>query len=172
MEIKIMSYEAVLHYQPPAHRTCSIIRILEPNEKQENLKYKERYKEILELHFHDVVESIGLPSDIRLFGSEEAKRVLEFFQNNRDIDILVIHCHAGISRSPAVALGMTWYLDDQEQEKAIIESDKYIQNQLVLKELAKALGKYEDKKDLIERLIPDDEEDFNKEDLLLNKRFC
>lgn len=157
MKIRIMSFEQALNYQPLSNERCSIIRILEPNEKQEKLKYEEYFDDILELFFDDIVgtEYEYLPSNIRLFTKNDAKRVLNFFQKNRNIDSLIIHCFAGISRSPAIALGLSWFLKDHSLEKSIIESGKYIPNQRVMRILAEMLGVYEEKKEFIENYTPE-----------------
>jgi predicted protein tyrosine phosphatase len=42
--------------------------------------------------------------DKSLFSPQQAKQILEFVEKNWDkIEVLMIHCYAGISRSPAIA---------------------------------------------------------------------
>lgn len=43
----------------------------------------------------------------KLFSRKEAKKILDFMQGLRDLEYTVVHCDAGISRSPAVAAAIT-----------------------------------------------------------------
>ncbi len=64
-----------------------------------------RFKAILRVVFSDIEEHVPLPAH-RLFAVEHAKSIVEFLRKWRDVDQIVVHCTAGMSRSPAVALGI------------------------------------------------------------------
>lgn len=57
--------------------------------------------DLLRLEFDDVDQDLG--PEYRMFDWHDARKILEFEHRYKDHDIMV-HCAAGISRSPAVAL--------------------------------------------------------------------
>lgn len=59
---------------------------------------------MLRLNFNDVIER-GEPSDI-LFGEDHAREITGFLDSWPRVERVVIHCNAGVSRSPGVALGL------------------------------------------------------------------
>ncbi len=77
-----------------------------------------------------------------LFDKSHANTILDFVKKNKnEIDLLFVHCEAGISRSPAVAAAISriYFNDDAEWFKM------YKPNDLVYKiilETAKERGEY------------------------------
>jgi predicted protein tyrosine phosphatase len=59
---------------------------------------------VLRLAFHDI-ESAMAPEDV-MFAPEHAAAVLTFVAGWRHAERIVVHCHAGVSRSPGIALGL------------------------------------------------------------------
>ena len=59
---------------------------------------------MLRLNFDDVIER-GEPSDI-LFVEDHAREIREFFDSWPNAERVMVHCNAGVSRSPGVALGL------------------------------------------------------------------
>ena len=59
---------------------------------------------MLRLNFNDIIER-GEPSDI-LFGEEHAREITEFIDSWPNVKRVMVHCNAGVSRSPGVALGL------------------------------------------------------------------
>lgn len=57
--------------------------------------------DLLRIEVDDVTEDLG--PEYRMFDWHDARKILEFEHRYKDHDI-VVHCAAGISRSPAVAL--------------------------------------------------------------------
>lgn len=155
MKITIMSLKQAIKYQPPINETCSIIRVLEPNVSNESLQHTDQFKEVLELQFHDLEESPYLPSNTRLFNKQDAELLVSFFERNRNIDSIIVHCHAGVSRSPAIALGLSWYLRNQQLEQAVMDSGKYVPNPLVMRILAETIGVYDEKQEFINNYLSD-----------------
>ncbi|MEQ6355192.1 hypothetical protein ABNX05_11235 [Lysinibacillus sp. M3] len=125
---------------------ASIIRIVDGGYKLDDLKYP--YKNVLTISFYDIEPRVGLPSNWNYFTKSDGLTILNVFESIQDSDELVIHCHAGISRSPAIALSYAWYSNDLELENDIL-SGKYVPNAHVLKIMSKLLGMYEDKKKII-----------------------
>lgn len=85
-----------------------------------------RCKAILYLEFHDLDRIID--PEYPVFAVSHARKILKFFEKYRgEVNALLIHCDAGISRSPAVAAALTKIMghDDSEYFK------KYIPNRRV-----------------------------------------
>lgn len=63
------------------------------------LKENRYCKSVLTLFFDDIEkEEAGL----KLMDTFQAKQIIEFIKENSDVDTLLIHCFAGVSRSRAV----------------------------------------------------------------------
>lgn len=84
----------------------ALISIRCPGEQMFDRHYKWVGK--LELFFHDIDRHgetcpAGHPDGLTLFSNEHARSTLDFLDSLR-VDLLAIHCSAGLSRSPAVAM--------------------------------------------------------------------
>jgi len=65
--------------------------------------FKEDKENLRILFFDDVTEDTKLNwGTAKAFNKEQGKIVLEFLNKIKDRDTLIVHCHAGISRSGAV----------------------------------------------------------------------
>jgi predicted protein tyrosine phosphatase len=100
MELRVLSREAVERYQPEGVEIC--ISISDPASPPAELS--PRFAAVLRLGFNDIV-AVESPEDV-LFAPDHAAAVIEFVDQWRQADRLVVHCHAGASRSPGVALGL------------------------------------------------------------------
>ena len=56
--------------------------------------------DVLTLYFDDIVKEV---EGAVLFNEEHARQIIEFIQNNKSAETLLIHCYGGESRSRAVA---------------------------------------------------------------------
>ena len=78
--------------------------------------------------------------NVKLFDEEDAKKIKKFVDNmnkRRDVQTLIIHCAAGVSRSPAVAAAISQYLFGKEGNFFETQvPNKYVYEKL-LKELVK-----------------------------------
>ena len=75
-------------------------------------------------HFHDVTEEYFLEKQnvtIRPMGKAIAESIADLAMKNRDDDRWVIHCEAGISRSPGVAIGLAKYIKTIPSREKLIE---------------------------------------------------
>ena len=99
-ELLVLSREDVQQYEPSSREIC--ISISDPGAEPAGLSPS--FVAVLRLSFDDVVER-GEPSDI-LFAEEHAREIHDFMDRNADVDRVVFHCNMGVSRSPAVALGL------------------------------------------------------------------
>jgi predicted protein tyrosine phosphatase len=100
MELRILSREAVERYEPQGLEIC--ISISDPAAPAVELS--PGFAAVLRLVFSDIV-AIESPGDV-LFAPDHAAQVVEFVERWGHADRLVVHCHAGVSRSPGVALGL------------------------------------------------------------------
>jgi predicted protein tyrosine phosphatase len=79
---------------------------------------------IHKFQFNDVTEEYFLENQnriVRPMEKEIAESIAEIAMNNRDCDRWVIHCEAGISRSPGVAIGLASYIATIPDRKKLIE---------------------------------------------------
>ena len=100
MELCILSREGAERYEPRGVEVC--ISIADPSAPAARLS--PRFAAILQLAFSDIV-AVETPEDV-LFAPDHAEAIVAFMERWRHAERLVVHCHAGVSRSPAVALGL------------------------------------------------------------------
>jgi predicted protein tyrosine phosphatase len=100
MRLRILSRESVERYEPQGVEIC--ISITDPAAPAAELSLG--FAAVLRLAFSDIMR-IESPEDV-LFSPEHAAAIVEFVEQWRHADRLVVHCHAGVSRSPGVALGL------------------------------------------------------------------
>jgi predicted protein tyrosine phosphatase len=96
----VLSREDAERYEPREQEIC--ISIADPGAEAAHIS--DRFAAVLKLHFDDVIER-GEPSDV-LFCADHARAIKEFFHEWPDATRIVVHCNAGVSRSPGVALGL------------------------------------------------------------------
>jgi predicted protein tyrosine phosphatase len=82
---------------------------------------KNSFRAILELRFYDAeeIEQLGAQTIKRIPERRDVKGVIEFFRlTAAEATGYTLHCWQGISRSPAVALGLLYLLTGSEDEAA------------------------------------------------------
>jgi predicted protein tyrosine phosphatase len=99
-EFVVLSREDAERYEPRGKEIC--ISIADPD--AEPARISDRFAAVLRLHFNDVIER-GEPSDI-LFCDEHARAIRRFIRSWGSAERVMVHCNAGVSRSPGVALGL------------------------------------------------------------------
>ncbi len=88
-------------YDPSLHEVC--ISITDP--KSAPLLLSTKFADVLRLSFSDI--AAPSPFDFhQLFAIEHARAIIKFVNRWPDIDRIVVHCVAGLSRSPGVALAI------------------------------------------------------------------
>ncbi len=85
-------------------------------------------KGVLHLRFDDIeTEADGLVS----FNENHAKSIIDFVNSYKDnIDLICVHCFAGISRSSGVASALSRWLNNGDDSE-IMNNPKYFPNNLV-----------------------------------------
>lgn len=96
----MLSREDAERYEPLEREIC--ISIADPD--ADPARVSKRFVAVLRLNFTDIIER-GEPSDV-LFSEDHARAIREFIDEWPDAARIVVHCHAGMSRSPGVALGL------------------------------------------------------------------
>jgi predicted protein tyrosine phosphatase len=99
-EFVVLSREEAERYEPGEREIC--ISIADPDTDAARLS--KRFAAVLRLNFTDVVEPED-PSDV-IFSGDHARAIRDFIDSWPDAARIVVHCHAGMSRSPGVALGL------------------------------------------------------------------
>ena len=99
-ELVVLSREGAERYEPLGVEVC--ISISDPEAAPARLS--PRFAAVLRLHFNDVTEA-GAPTDV-LFAAEHARAIAQFLERWAGAGRVVVHCLAGASRSPGVALGV------------------------------------------------------------------
>jgi len=86
-----------------------VISISDPGTKKPRIRQPPLCRGILSLRFHDAepIDDFKLLPDIKLMTPNHAKRIWRFILEHSDaIQIAVVHCEQGMSRSPAVAAAL------------------------------------------------------------------
>ena len=96
----VLSREDAERYEPSGKEIC--ISISDPDAPPAEVS--SRFAAVLRLNFNDVTER-GEPSDI-LFAEDHAREIREFLDSWPTAERVMVHCNAGVSRSPGVALGL------------------------------------------------------------------
>jgi predicted protein tyrosine phosphatase len=99
-DLVVLSREDAEAYEPGNNEIC--ISISDPDAEPANVS--DMFEAVLRLHFDDVIES-RQSSDI-LFAADHARAIAEFLDKWPSAARVMVHCNMGVSRSPAVALGL------------------------------------------------------------------
>ena len=92
-----------------------LISISCPNDRA-SLPFDKYRKAVLYLEFSDVDQDIQ-NMNLKLFSKTDAQLILEFFNTYKNkYSNLIVHCDAGISRSPAVAAALAKIQDNYDNE--------------------------------------------------------
>ena len=99
-QLLILSRRRAEAYQPEGVEIC--ISISDPDLGEARLS--EKFAAVLRLAFFDLLSPVIGQSIV--FGAEHAEAVVRFVEAWPKPDRIVIHCGAGLSRSPGIALGL------------------------------------------------------------------
>lgn len=134
MQIHISSKDQVGSLVKSCSGSVYVISITDPGSDPVSLPCQE--DNILRLQFHDLDRIYPQLQKVTYFSKQHAKQIHQFLLSS--IDHLVIHCEAGICRSPAVGLAIASYLNLFGDVTHIIR--KYIPNLMVFTILRNELG--------------------------------
>lgn len=149
MRLSVLNQSQASAYTPQGK--SAIIRISDSVDSLPELDYP--YDMVLSMGFYDIKYARRMPVNWNMFSNHDASMIVDFFDRLSQLkyDELVIHCGAGVSRSPAVAIAWAWYTEDDAVLDAIMKAP-VAPNTLVLKKLAQKMGIYQEKKKWIRDL--------------------
>ncbi len=101
-EVLVLSERDAQLHQPVGREVC--ISITDPGKPLPVLSI--RFLAVVRLAFSDITEALDHP-DLVLFDERHALEILWFVSHWRKVDRIVIHCQAGVSRSPGIAAGLS-----------------------------------------------------------------
>lgn len=107
MEFLVLSREQAKYVDPSVNYI--VISITDTTEYPAKLIDNKFCKGILRLAFHDIDrEDIATKYGYNIITKEQAKQILEFVDDHiNGIQLIVVHCEAGISRSSAIASALS-----------------------------------------------------------------
>ena len=127
-EIKILSQKEAKRIVPEIENVA-VISIVD--KKNKTIHWGENVKYLFNMKFDDTDNFLNDSS-----ATKKSFKGLKDFIDNLDVDVLVIHCYAGISRSSAVAAAIGEYLG---LKMKIWTNPKYDPNVLVYELVKKEL---------------------------------
>lgn len=138
-DIKIMGrYEAKTYtYKENDKQNYIIVSINESNGKPNHFCRENKYlKDVLYLFFDDIDHEIEGYQTMTNNDAEKVKKFIDIWKDK--ISNIIVHCHAGISRSSGVACAIARYLNGDDLY--IWDKGKYSPNKLCYYKTCKALG--------------------------------
>ena len=106
MQIHVCSRAAANSVVQNLEGTIAIISVTDPEEPIAC----ENHDNVLRLQFHDLDVIWPQLNEVTYFSNEMADKIVEFVNANNNVDHMVVHCEAGICRSPAIAAAISEYL--------------------------------------------------------------
>ena len=126
-EVLILSETRARAYEPSGREVC--ISVTDPGKPEARLS--SRFLAILRLAFTDIAEPVEDPWHV-VFTPGHATEIVQFIQKWSDVTRVVIHCRAGLSRSPGIAMGLcdlfSWPLGELEREHPLC--NKWVRREL------------------------------------------
>lgn len=174
MQVLVTNRNAVQEISPHSEglgRTV-LIRITSYS-KFKPLQFHEQFEDIMHQKFADVEDNDNFERRTRRTTSRrpilpitehEAKEIVNFVRQHADKDCLIVHCDAGFSRSPAVALAACEILgltDESRRLRELASKGIYQPNQTVFNRITEAAGLREKRQKDLEHVFG---EIFIKED--------
>lgn len=101
MRVVVLSAIRAAEYEPRDRAVC--VSITDPDHP--DVPLSQRFAAILRLRFSDIDQPSSLPEHT-LFNRSHARKLLNFLRRWSHVDTLVVHCRAGLSRSPAIAIAI------------------------------------------------------------------
>jgi predicted protein tyrosine phosphatase len=139
-----MSRRAALNYLPVDYMLPAIMIQISGTGVFILPRYTEKYTDILQCTFGDSTPSETWTGKLRggkLFSASDASIIKEFITNYQtSVKTVIIHCNAGISRSPAVALALAEWLDLHKVIHQIAFSFNYFPNPHILLRCREVFG--------------------------------
>lgn len=109
------------------------------------LEHCEEFHDKLQLRFPDIEDSEYTAQATQLLPIQEhhAKTIIAFLHKNKDANCLIVHCDAGYSRSPAIALAACDILELTEERAKLqdmVRRNLFAPNGTVYRRITEAAG--------------------------------
>ena len=132
MKIKVLSREGFEKFE--SNESFIAISITDPN--SEKVKIASKPLDILSLQFYDLDKDTEVfPYSRFIFTVNQAEQILNFVKEYKnDVNLIVIHCEAGISRSAGVAGALSLIFNGTDQ----YYFKHYLPNMLVYRNILNA----------------------------------
>ena len=129
MKIKVLSREGFEKFE--SNEPFIVISITDP--KSERVKVDNLFMDILHLQFYDLDKDTGtFPYSRFILTENQAQQILDFVNYYKSkVNLLVVHCEVGISRSAGVAGSLSLILNGTDQ----YYFDNYIHNMFVYRKI-------------------------------------
>lgn len=173
MKIRVHSHEGAATLHPRRYVTgpAAMIRMT-TMPTFVPLVFKDAYLDVLELRFADVTKE-GFEKILREEGDlvqknldeghafwpmneDHAKQIIAFADRIRSqVDLLVVHCDAGISRSSAVALSLAEKFELVDEYRSLTENRRFHPNPMIRSMLREQFMPSDERQRLYDRLFPE-----------------
>ncbi|ACK40058.1 TPA: tyrosine phosphatase family protein [Listeria monocytogenes] len=139
-DLRIIAVPEVVavQFKPRSEHTL-LIRIADVGATYQPLKHESLFEAILPVHFNDINEEDdywGLSdkeqAEMKLFNEVHRDLIYDFVDEHPDFTQIVVHCHAGVSRSSAVAMAIAEHLGDTDTYEKLQVIKRYLPNPRVL----------------------------------------
>ncbi len=134
----ILDKDKVTNFKLDKNLYNVLIRITSPSVEFTNLKFRNIYRDIIELQFFDFPDDT---SRLYVFNDNILKKIYNFFVKHKNCHNMVIHCEKGISRSAGVAVGWFLFNDNNQSIYKLYHEDKHLPNRLIVEHFYKKLNK-------------------------------
>ncbi|WP_163652250.1 hypothetical protein [Listeria sp. PSOL-1] len=138
LEIVALPEVVAVNYQPISSNAL-LIRIADVDGNLKPLRDPKRYQAILELYFNDINErddywglSAKEKAEMKLFNQKHCEVIYRFIDHYPNWEQIVVHCHAGVSRSSAVAMGIAEHYQQEKILAQLKQVERYLPNPRVL----------------------------------------
>lgn len=139
MNIKILSRVNALAFKFAKPELLDKVNIISINDTWDKPAFSDT-PNILTLFFSDIDEEYyDMPENIQarliLFSDEHMRKIIDFINNMDKERTLLVHCHAGISRSAAVALFVQALYGTEEEFKLMFKQFDICPKRFIFKKL-------------------------------------
>jgi predicted protein tyrosine phosphatase len=113
----------------------AVISIRDPGVAKARIPKAAGLRATLHLAFHDSEpsEDLELPAEIVMPTEDHAKQIWTFVDEHKEqVGAFVVHCHQGMSRSPAVAAALARYLGLSEDQFWVEHAPNQYLNELMM----------------------------------------
>lgn len=135
-KITVLAYDDLYEYIPSEKSILIRLHI----EENEDLSFEKKYINILKINIIDEWDINNPKFKNKLFTNEHSLEIYNFVTNYlSNIHEIVIHCKAGLSRSPSVAICLLNFLGEKEQGLNYIHKYRAMPNRLIIETMSKTI---------------------------------